>query len=127
MRERQHALQCSSWLICCLLRSATLYLYLPAFQQSAAIEEISDFSIIEVNGSIRAVPYSFVLIKNQISGKFWTYICLLRKNYFLFLPCNLTHSPLFSTAVVKVVDRQQNVARTICFLKRGDSFGVSRQ
>ena len=38
----------------------------------------------------------------------------------------LNSFPLVSTAVVKVVDRQQNVARTICFLKRGDSFGVSR-
>ena len=27
--------------------------------------------------------------------------------------------------MVKIVDRQRKVARTICFLKRGDSFGVS--
>eukprot|EP00794_Sanderia_malayensis_P008979 gene8979-9937_t len=30
---------------------------------------------------------------------------------------------LSGSAVVKIVDRQQNVARTIVFLKRGDSFG----
>eukprot|EP00795_Rhopilema_esculentum_P008978 gene8978-16619_t len=30
---------------------------------------------------------------------------------------------LSGSAVVKIIDRQQKIARTICFLKRGDSFG----